>query len=100
MQYEIPTKYEEVLDLCQKPIDEELVAIVIAGIVRIAKANDYSIKKIADEIMSEDPFLDPVQRRWLCEIFSQAWDTIPFQVKPLEIELPICAGMIDDSEKI
>ncbi|MEI6380270.1 MAG: hypothetical protein WCO81_05225 [Cyanobacteriota bacterium ELA615] len=78
MQYEIPTKIEEVLNLCQKPIDEELVAVVIAGIVRIAKAEGYSIEQLSQEIMSEDPLLDPVQRRWLCDILSQAWHTIPF----------------------
>ncbi len=49
MQYEIPTKIEEVLNLCQKPIDEELVAVVIAGIVRIAKAEGYSIEQLSQE---------------------------------------------------
>jgi hypothetical protein len=78
MQYKIPTKVEELLALRQSPIDEELVAIAITGVVKIAREKGCSLTDLTNEIMSEDPFLDRVQRRWLSDILTQAWNSIPF----------------------
>jgi len=77
MQYPIPARVEEVVALCERPIDEELVAVAITGVINIARSQGYSLEDLTNEVMSEDPLLDLVQRRWLSDILTQAWHSIP-----------------------
>ncbi|MBR8831251.1 MAG: hypothetical protein N5P05_001563 [Chroococcopsis gigantea SAG 12.99] len=77
MNYPIPTTPEEIIALREKPVDEELVAAVIAGIIKIARSQGQSIDDLTAEVMAEDPILDQVQRRWLSELLIQAWCTFP-----------------------
>ncbi len=77
MNYPIPTTPEEIIALREKPADEELVAAVIAGIIKIARSQGQSLDDLKAEVMAEDPILDQVQRRWLSELVTQAWQTFP-----------------------
>ena len=77
MRYPIPAKVEEVMALCNRPVDEELVAVAITGIIKIARSQGHSLEDLTSEVMSEDPLLDRVQRRWLSNILTQAWHSMP-----------------------
>ena len=77
MHYAIPSSSEEILALRQRPVDEELLAVAIAGVVRWAKSQGKSLEDLTTEILSEDPVLDEVQRDWLCQLITQTWSTLP-----------------------
>lgn len=75
--YPIPRTPEEIAALRQHPVDEEMVASVIAGIVKIARSQGQSLDELTAEVLAEDSILDQVQRRWLSKIVTQAWQSIP-----------------------
>ncbi len=77
MNYPIPASPEEIMALRQKPIDEELIAAAIAGVIKIARSQGQSLDELTAEVLSEDPLLDQVQRRWLSNIVTQAWKSLP-----------------------
>ena len=77
MQYPIPVKVEEVIALRERPIDEELVALAITGIIKIARSEGSSLEDLTIQVMAEDPVLDRVQRRWLSDILTQTWYAMP-----------------------
>ncbi len=77
MNYPIPASPEEIMALRQKPIDEELIAAAIAGVIKIARSQGQSLDELTAELLSEDPLLDQVQRRWLSNIVTQAWKSLP-----------------------
>ena len=77
MNYPIPASPEEIMALRQKPIDEELIAAAIAGVIKIARSQGQSLDQLTAEVLSEDPLLDQVQRRWLSNIVAQAWKNLP-----------------------
>jgi hypothetical protein len=77
MQYAIPTRPEEIIALRHKPVDEELIAAAIAGIIKIARSQGQSLDELTAEVLAEDPILDQVQRRWLSSLVVQAWQSIP-----------------------
>jgi hypothetical protein len=77
MQYAIPTRPEEIIALRHKPVDEELIAAAIAGIIKIARSQGQSLDELTAEVLAEDPILDQVQRRWLNSLVVQAWQSIP-----------------------
>ncbi len=77
MNYPIPASPEEIMALRQKPIDEELIAAAIAGVIKIARSQGQSLDELTAEVLSEDPLLDQVQRRWLSNIVAQAWKSLP-----------------------
>ncbi len=77
MNYPIPANPEEIMALRQKPIDEELIAAAIAGVIKIARSQGQSLDELTAEVLSEDPLLDQVQRRWLSNIVAQAWKSLP-----------------------
>ena len=76
MNYPIPTTPEEIAALRQRPVDEEMIAAVIAGIIRMARAQGQSLDDLTEEILAEDPILDQVQRRWLSQLLTNAWQNL------------------------
>lgn len=76
MNYSIPTNSEEIIALRARPVDEELIAAAIAGVVQVARSQGQSLDQLKAEVLEEDPILDQVQRRWLSEIVSQAWKSL------------------------
>ncbi len=77
MNYPIPANSQEIVALRQKPVDEELVAAAIAGVIQIARSQGQSLADLTAEVLEEDSLLDQEQRRWLSEIVTQAWKTLP-----------------------
>lgn len=77
MNYRIPASSQEIVALRQKPVDEELVAAAIAGVIQIARSQGQSLDDLTAEVLQEDAVLDQVQRRWLSDLVAQAWKTLP-----------------------
>ncbi|HEY9651134.1 MAG TPA: hypothetical protein V6C95_10765 [Coleofasciculaceae cyanobacterium] len=77
MNYPIPASSQEIVALRQKPVDEELVAAAIAGVIQIARSQGQSLDDLTAEVLEEDTVLDQVQRRWLSDLVAQAWKTLP-----------------------
>jgi hypothetical protein len=77
MHYPIPASPEEIIAFRQRPVDEEMIAAAIAGVVRIARSQGQSLADLTAEVLEEDPILDQVQRRWLSQIVTEAWQTMP-----------------------
>ncbi|MBF2005229.1 hypothetical protein ACF3DV_06325 [Chlorogloeopsis fritschii PCC 9212] len=73
MNYPIPDSTQEIIALRQKPIDEELVARAIAGVVKIVRAQGQSLDELTAQVLAEDSVLDQQQRRWLSQVVAQAW---------------------------
>ncbi|MGD2181094.1 hypothetical protein [Lusitaniella coriacea] len=76
MHYPIPTSPEELIALQQEPINEELIASAIAGVVQIARTQGRSLDDLTAEVLADSGFLDREQRRWLSTIVAHAWNTI------------------------
>ena len=53
-----------------------MIAAVIAGIIRMAHAQGQSLDDLTEEILAEDPILDQVQRRWLSQLLTNAWQNL------------------------
>ncbi|MBD0310676.1 MAG: hypothetical protein ICV80_22040 [Microcoleus sp. T1-bin1] len=77
MNYPIPANPQEIVALRQKPVDEELVAAAIAGVIQIARSQGQSLDDLTAEVLEEDSLLDQAQRRWLSDIVAQAWESLP-----------------------
>ena len=77
MHYPIPACPEEVLALRTRPVNEETLAVAIAGVVRIARSQGQSLDELTAEVLQEDAVLDGVQRRWLSQMVTQAWQSLP-----------------------
>jgi hypothetical protein len=76
MNYPIPASPQEIVALRQKPVDEELVAAAIAGVIQIARSQGQSLDDLKAEVLADDRLLDKVQRRWLSDIVAQAWASL------------------------
>ncbi|MBD6616631.1 hypothetical protein FNW02_12505 [Komarekiella sp. 'clone 1'] len=74
MNYPIPDSPQEIVALRQKPIDEELVAAAIAGVVKIVRAQGQSLEELTAQVLADDSMLDRQQRRWLSKLLAQAWE--------------------------
>ncbi|MGB3508215.1 MAG: hypothetical protein WBA93_03055 [Microcoleaceae cyanobacterium] len=74
MNYPIPTNSEEVMALRQQPINEELVAAAMAGVINVARSQGKSINELQAEILADDNLLDMTQRELLSEILHEAWE--------------------------
>ncbi|MEH2067594.1 hypothetical protein [Nostoc sp. PA-18-2419] len=74
MNYPIPDSPQEIVALRQQPIDEELVASAIAGVIKIVRAQGQSLEELTAQLLAEDPLLDQQQRRWLSQLVAQAWE--------------------------
>jgi len=77
MNYPIPTNPQEMIALRQQPLNEELVASAIAGVVQIARSRSQSLEDLKAEVLADDNLLDLAQRRWLSEIVAEAWENLP-----------------------
>ena len=77
MNYPIPVNSEEIVALRQEPVDEELVAAAIAGVVMITRSEGRSLADLITEVLKDDSLLDAAQRRWLSDIVAQAWESLP-----------------------
>lgn len=76
MNYPIPASPQEVVALRQKPVDEELVAAAIAGVIAISRSQGKSLDQLTAEVLADDSLLDKDQRRWLKDVVTQAWETL------------------------
>jgi hypothetical protein len=76
MNYSIPANSQEIAALRQKPVNEELIATAIAGVVHIARSKGQSLEDLKAEVLADDSLLDFESRRWLSDIVSQAWKTL------------------------
>lgn len=77
MDYPIPTNPQEIVALRQQPVDEELVAAAIAGVVQIARSKGQSLEDLKAEVMADDSLLDRDLRVWLSDIVAHAWNNFP-----------------------
>jgi hypothetical protein len=77
MNYPIPTNPQEMIALRQQPLNEELVASAIAGVIQIARSRSQSLDELKAEVLADDNLLDLAQRRWLSEIVAEAWENWP-----------------------
>ncbi|BAY17964.1 hypothetical protein NIES2109_05610 [Nostoc sp. HK-01] len=75
MNYPIPDSPQDILALQQKPIDEELVASAIAGVIKIVRSQGKSLDDLTAQILEDDQLLDRQQRRWLSQLLAQAWES-------------------------
>jgi hypothetical protein len=73
MNYSIPVTTEDIVALRDRPVDEELIAAAIAGVVQIARSQGQTLDDLTAEVLEEDPLLDPIQRRWLSGLVARAW---------------------------
>lgn len=76
MHYPIPTSPQEIVALRARPADEEMIAVAIAGVVRLARSQGQSLDDLKAEVLQEDGVLDLVQRRWLTQMVAQAWQSL------------------------
>lgn len=77
MNYSIPASPEELIALRQRPVDEEMIAVAIAGLVKMARSQGQSLEDLTAEVLQDDPILDRVQRSWLSNIVAKAWESLP-----------------------
>ena len=70
MNYPIPTTPEEIAALRQRPVDEEMIAAVIAGIIRMARAQGQSLDDVTEASPAEDHMSDHWQRRCLNQLLT------------------------------
>lgn len=75
MHYPIPGNLAEMSELDQQPVNAELVAAAIAGVVRMAQNQGQTLEMLQSEVLAEDYLLDAATRRWLSELVGQAWDS-------------------------
>lgn len=75
MHYPIPVSPQEIIELRQKPVNEELVASAIAGVIKIVSAQGQSLEQLTAAVLADDSLLDLQQRRWLSDIVTQAWES-------------------------
>lgn len=73
MNYPIPASPQEIMALQQNPVDEELIAAAIAGVVNIARAQGQTLEDLTTQVLAEDSLLDRSMRRWLSDVVRQAW---------------------------
>ncbi|HEY9799886.1 MAG TPA: hypothetical protein V6D25_05955 [Leptolyngbyaceae cyanobacterium] len=75
MNYPIPDSPQEIFALKQQPVDEELVASAIAGVIKIVRSQGQSLEDLTAQLLADDPLLDQQQRRWLSKVVTQAWES-------------------------
>ncbi|MGB3651449.1 MAG: hypothetical protein WBA41_09590 [Rivularia sp. (in: cyanobacteria)] len=75
MNYPIPDNPQEIFAMSQQPVDEELVAVAIAGVIKLVSSQGQSLEELTDLVLAEDALLDKQQRRWLSQVVAQAWES-------------------------
>ncbi|MDY7007652.1 MAG: hypothetical protein SWX82_27880 [Cyanobacteriota bacterium] len=74
MNYPVPTSDGEVIALREQPVNDELVAVAMAGIVNVARSQGKSIEELKAEILADDRLLNMAQRQLLSQIVNEAWE--------------------------
>ncbi|MEA5579982.1 hypothetical protein VB620_01345 [Nodularia harveyana UHCC-0300] len=74
MNYPIPDSPQEIFALRQQPIDEELVASAIAGVIKLVRSQGQSLEELTAQLLADDPMLNHHQRRWLSQLVTQSWE--------------------------
>jgi len=77
MKYPIPKNVREIMALRDEPVDEEVVAAAIAGVIEIARSKGQSLDELKREVLADDDLLDLAQRQWLSHTLEQAWQNWP-----------------------
>ncbi|HEY9845023.1 MAG TPA: hypothetical protein V6D03_02400 [Candidatus Caenarcaniphilales bacterium] len=77
MNYPIPANPEEICALRQRPVDEELIAAAIAGVINIARSQGQSLEDLKTQVLADDNLLDRSTRRWLSDLVAHAWENFP-----------------------
>ncbi|MDB9534401.1 hypothetical protein PN451_00835 [Dolichospermum planctonicum CS-1226] len=77
MNYPIPDSPQAISALRKQPVDEELVAAVIAGVVKVVRSQGQSLDQLTAQVLEDDQMLDQQQRRWLSKLVAQAWENFP-----------------------
>ncbi len=77
MNYPIPANTEEILALRDRPIDEEIIATALAGVIKIARHQGQSLEEVKAQVLNDDRVLDKLQRQKLSNLVAQAWEKIP-----------------------
>ena len=72
----IPVTTEEILALGKKSISEDIIALAIASVIKIARRQGQSLEEIQEQVLQDDSILDLVQRRWLKDLVAKAWDLL------------------------
>jgi hypothetical protein len=75
MNYPIPDSPQDIVALQQRPVDEELVASAIAGVIKIVRSQGQSLEELTAQVLADDQMLDKQQRRWLSKLLAQAWES-------------------------
>ncbi|MEA5596105.1 hypothetical protein [Rivularia sp. UHCC 0363] len=75
MNYPIPDNPQEIFAMRQQPVDEELVAVAIAGVIKLVRSQGQSLEELTSQLLAEDTVLDKQQRRWLTQVVAQAWES-------------------------
>lgn len=98
MNYPIPASPQEIVALQENPVDEELIAAAIAGVIKVARSQGQSLEEITAQVLAEDSLLDQATRRWLSEVVAQAWASFGQEsindFEPVEVDIdamPRCA---------
>lgn len=74
MNYPIPDSPQDIFDLRQKPVDEEVVAAAIAGVIKLVRSQGQSLEELTAQVLADDPVLDQQQRLWLSQLLTQSWE--------------------------
>lgn len=74
MNHPVPTSDLEVIALRKQPVNDELVALAIAGVVNVARSQGKSIEELKEEILADDRLLNMAQRQLLSQILNEAWE--------------------------
>lgn len=74
MNYPIPKSLMEMRTLTQQPLNEELVASAIAGVIQMARSQHQSLEDLTAELLADDHVLSLEQRLWLSELVTLAWN--------------------------
>ena len=77
MNYNIPATTEEILALGNKSISEDVIVTAIAGVINIAREEGQSLEDLQQQILQDDLILDILQRRWLKDFITKAWEVLP-----------------------
>ena len=76
MYYNVPNNIDDIITLNQNPIDEELIATAIAGVIAIARQQGQSLEDLTTDLLHDDNLLSPNQRHQLSMVIAQAWQTM------------------------
>jgi len=91
MNYPIPASPQEIMALQENPVDEELIAAAIAGVVQVARSQGQSLEELTAQVLAEDSLLNQSTRRWLSEVIALAWTSFEsgFGVESERVEVKV-----------